>query len=117
MSKKQFTSPYQGAMNQILIGDKFFVSYNPGAGADPTSVLLGAFAGIKGREGTMSSETALVDDRGKTKVFKILSGDWRKEYLERIDSWEDCLAFFDSKKAEFGSDWSTEEEDRGDANK
>ncbi len=50
-------------------GDGFYISYNP----DP-----------------LGPETALVKD-GK---FLILDGDFRKEYEERVESFEECLKFF-----------------------
>ena len=53
-------------------GDGFYVSYNP----DP---VLGS-----------GPETALVID-GK---FLILDGDFRKEYEERVHSFEECHKFF-----------------------
>jgi len=84
----------KGALNQILLGDGFYVSYN---GHAQEGVLYGLFAGDR------NEETALVKD-GK---YFILNGDWRKHY-ERLfpDGWDTCFSFFKKRNKRYVSSWS-----------
>lgn len=82
--------------NVILECDNFFISYRGN-----TAELGSIFAGDDGGYG----ETALCFD-GK---YKILNGDFRKEYEKIVDKGlEECLKFYNSKNAECASCWSND---------
>ena len=91
MKKTKWTTTIMG--NQILERNNYYISFR-----SDTSELGSPFEGDDNGLG----ETALCYD-GK---FAILNGDFRKEY-ESLSSLEECLKFYESKKAEFGSMWST----------
>lgn len=78
--------------NQVLERNNYYISFRK-----DTAKLGSFFAGDDNRLG----ETAICYG-GK---FAILNGDFRKEY-ENLNSLEECLKFYESKKAEFGSEWS-----------
>ena len=84
-----------GGPNVVLDGDGFYVSFN----AYPCS---GVSFWESDNGGT---ETALVNRKDKHQ-FRILNGDFRKDYEKIIGSWEKCLEFFNSKKASCESSWS-----------
>lgn len=84
----------RNADNYVLEGDGFFISYNscPWAGV---SIF---------ESDTGGAETALVIEN----KYKILNGDFRKEYEKLAPKGLDaCLKFYDEKKGEFGSSWSS----------
>jgi hypothetical protein len=96
-------------MNMVLENEHFRVSYNPVAGAALGSS-MGAFAQAVG--GTLNGEiqpqeeTALYD--GST--WRILLGDFRDEYQKAWPDWNECLAVYESHKAQHRSKWSTDDE-------
>ncbi len=83
--------------NSVLEGDKdFYISYNirPGGG-------FSLFASDNNSE-----ETALVNSKSKIQ-FRILNGDFRKDYEKIIDKgWKSCLSFYNSKKKLYDSSWT-----------
>lgn len=87
-------------MNEVVHGDGFYISYNPFTGGS----ILGSF--FDSDDG--QAETALCITNGASIRFLILNGDFRSEYRERIESLDDCIAFFESQKDEHGSSWSEE---------
>lgn len=91
-TKKFKINPDGISTNYLLKGDGFYISYNP----QPCkgSRVWGSDDG--------QPETALVKDG----VFRILNGDFRKKYSKRIDSFDECLEFFNSKKDSCVSSWS-----------
>ncbi len=58
---------------------------------------------------TSQGETAIcVYEPHSNKGYYMLNGDWRDDYEKLIDKGLDaCLEFYESKKDEFGSSWST----------
>ena len=79
--------------NVILEADNFFISYR-----ENTNSFGGVFAGNDGGEG----ETAICYDN----TYKILNGDFRKDYMGLVDKGLDkCLEFYESKKEEHSSCW------------
>lgn len=94
--------------NEYVKGDGFFVSYNPNPNLNPTNALYNALGASVGIE-TKREETALVVPGGKPK-WRILNGDFRKEYEEAIPLGLDaCIAVYEENKAQHRSDWSTDE--------
>ena len=78
--------------NEVLNCGKFYISFNQnpfGSG--------GIFSSDSG------SETALCYD-GK---YKILNGDFRKQYLNAAPDFNKCLAIYESNRDEFDSSWSS----------
>ena len=81
--------------NLVLQGDGFFISYRAN-----TADFGESWAGND--EG--SGETALCFDG----EYKILNGDFRKDYEKIIDSGlNECLKFYEEKKEKFNSRWTT----------
>jgi hypothetical protein len=86
-----------GHNNETLDGEGFFISYN----ADPS----GGIPMFEADGG--GAETAIVvhDDVNE---YRILNGDFRKEYTGIVGKGLNaCIEFYDSKKDEHGSFWST----------
>lgn len=84
--------------NEILDAGDFYVSYNsnPGMG-------MSFFSSDSG-----GSETALVNRKDAKNKYRILNGDFRKEYLEAAPKgFQACLAVYEKNKKESGSSWST----------
>ena len=91
--------------NVILMNEKVKVSYNPDTGAGMLGGVSQAIGGITGnKEG---EETALI---GKDGLWRILEGDFRKEYEKVYPNWKKCLAVYNKHKEESRSGWSTDEE-------
>ena len=85
----------QRGVNTILRGSDFYISYNPNVNT------LGAF--FEGDDPSDGRETALVTTEG----FRILNGDFRKEYEALVPKGlSACIEFFKSKKAQCGSSWT-----------
>jgi len=83
--------------NLLLEGDGFDISYRK----NTNFLNIDSFAGDDNGEG----ETAIC--YGIT--YKILNGDFRKDYAKLIDKGLDkCLEFYESKKEEYSSCWSDE---------
>lgn len=84
-----------GGGNRVLDGEGFYISYNANPG--------GGFS-LFAADGESGDETALVKDG----TFYILNGDFCDDY-ERLapDGFDACLSFYDEKKAEHGSAWSS----------
>jgi len=84
--------------NSILQGDGFHISYN----ADTSIAVGAAFAADSGA----GDETAICKDRD----YKILNGDFRKEYEKLVDKGYDaCVKFFEKQK-DAQSTWSSQSE-------
>lgn len=89
-------NPY--GTNELLNCNNFFISYN----AHPCNYMPGF-----GSDGG-GAETALVNHADRYK-FRILNGDFRKEYEELAPlGWEACLDFYNKMKGEFQSSWSSD---------
>lgn len=83
--------------NYKLEGDGFFINYNPNPGAEIASF----------RGDNRSSETALVE-KAEDRNYRILNGDFRKEYEELAPKgFEACLEFYDKMAPKYNSTWST----------
>jgi len=80
--------------NLVLDGGDFFISFRAN-----TSELSDFFTGDDDGKG----ETALYYDG----EYKILNGDFRKDYEKRIKSLTKCLEFYKSQKNKNNSRWST----------
>lgn len=94
--------------HEVLNGKGFYVSYNPCTSSPIDFAGLAAMFGKKGLKND-TEETALVLDKGTVveQKFYILEGDFRKEYLLRLDEgFDSCKEFYESLKDEFGSGWS-----------
>lgn len=87
--------------NEILKGKDFYISYNPRTANSAIGNLCGLIAGIpNGLE-----ETALY---GPDKVWRILNGDFRVEYLEAFPKgYAACLKVYE-KNIQHRSGWSTD---------
>ena len=86
-----------GSINELLYGEGFFISYNPKPGGNIPSF----------EADNRGDETALVVP-GDKKEYRILNGDFRKEYLELVPKGlEACIKFFDENEPEHGSSWTT----------
>ena len=91
--------------NYVLRGDGFLISYLPSTNHADLDVFstIGALGGI----GTGDSETALIVPDGEPK-YRILNGDFRKEYEAVIGKGLDAaIAVYEKNKAA-RSDWSTD---------
>ena len=94
--------------NLILRGDDFYISFRGDARGGDNPILemtnmLGGVFGVK----TGATETALCVANSDEK-WRILNGDFRKEYEAAYPSLEACIAVYDEHKAECRSDWSTD---------
>lgn len=84
--------------NEILEGDGFFISYNP----RPWS----GFSIFKSDNN--SDETALVKEDDPDNKYRILNGDFRKEYKRLAPlGFKACLDFYNEIKTKHDSSWST----------
>ena len=85
-------------MNEVMNGKGFYISYNPNPCAD-----ISLFNSDNG-----SDETALVKPDDPDNKYRILNGDYRKEYEELVpQGFEACLNFYNERKSDLGSSWST----------
>ena len=97
--------------NEILKGDRFYVSFRPGTvQPPPISEMIGTFMQMLGQEGdNAKDETALrAQERfpGITNPYFILNGDFHKEYEGLVDlGWDACYAFWLSQP-DCRSEWS-----------
>jgi hypothetical protein len=94
-----------GMGNVVLEDDKVKISYNPNTGtglASGLSLMIGEIVGEKQGE-----ETALFGEDG---LWRILEGDFRKEYEEVFPDWKRCLLVYLKNKKDHRSGWSTDEE-------
>lgn len=88
--------------NQILQGEGFYVSYNPNTGMAHAG--LSDLVNMLGGDVTDGEETALYDGT----VWRILSGDFRKEYEKAFAKGLDgCLEVY-KKNIESRCNWSTD---------
>lgn len=99
-----------GMGNELLECGDYFVSFSDGSGRGNPFFNVGSFAS----DDPVRGETALCHrsiDNGKRKYF-ILNGDWRAEYRRlSAEGWDACLAFYQSKRAEYRSSWSEDADD------
>lgn len=97
----------EGFANQVIRGKGFFISYNKATGKDPISEAIAGFAQILGLDARNGEpETAFKEDNGE---WKILKGDFRKEYEAAFPSITKCRAVYEKNKAKHRSNWSTDE--------
>jgi len=83
--------------NELLNGEGFYISYNPAPCAG-----LSCFESDTG-----GSETALVIPNDPETEFRILNGDFRKDYKSLApDGVAGCLAFYERMKPTHDSSWS-----------
>ena len=93
---KQLTS------NQILEATWGRVSYNPQTGNG-----CGVFTdlgNILGANVSDGEETALYDNE----TWRVLTGDFRKEYEKAFPNWKKCLAVYNKHKEKSRNNWSTD---------
>lgn len=103
---KFIPSPH-GYNNELLQADGWYVSYNKTAGAskeDALGDLAQLIGGIFTGEGEPQEETALYDG----KKWRILKGDYRKEYEQAFPDWDECLKVYHKHIAN-RSEWSTDQ--------
>lgn len=92
--------------NEVVYGEDFYISYNPGTGQFFTADLFNKMAEAAGKKIRLKDgeETALVHDG----MFYILEGDFRKEYLKLIEKgFKTCYDFYKAHK-KFRSNWSND---------
>lgn len=103
--------------NEVLIGDGFYISYNPDCSSSATMKQINSLGHEMGKligeiiEKRPGSETALVHindiNSNFDRTYFILNGDFRDQYFDLFDKgFEACHKFFESKP-EFHSGWST----------
>ena len=84
--------------NEVLEMDDFYISYNPRAGGEFNFL----------QSDNHQPETALVIPNNEHK-FRILNGDFRKEYEKLVgEGKEACIKFYDKLKKEHISTWSSD---------
>jgi len=91
--EKQIKWEPTGGKNVVIHGDGFMVSYNP-----------------RPSIGFEGEETALCIDDNNTPfgtAYKILTGDFRKQYEKRIDSLDECIKFYEANAEKHPSSWTT----------
>lgn len=99
----------EGGNNMILTKGNLTVSYNPIAGVgngNPLGHIAQMIGGMFNGEDKPQEETALHD--GKT--WRILLGDFRKEYEEVFPDLKKCIAVYDKHKEAHRSGWSTDDD-------
>ena len=87
--------------NEVLDMGEFYISFNP---HKEHITGLSFF-----RPDTDRGETALVKEKDiENKIqFRILNGDFRKEYEELVsEGFTACLNFYNSKKEKYNSSWT-----------
>ena len=99
----------QNKTNQVLRGDGFYISYNPKTDGDSFSDILTKIVqaiGGKDFETTRGGEeTALYDGA----CWRILSGDFRGEYLEAFPGGlKACVSVYEKNKKKHRNPWSTD---------
>jgi hypothetical protein len=99
--------------NELLDCGTFYISYRKRFGE--LNQVLGSLAQLLGGDEDLTKElpeTALVTE-DEAHRFRILIGDYRKDYSALAEQGVDaCIAFFNSQREEHGGAWSTSEEDR-----
>ena len=97
--------------NTLLKNEKenFYISHNSSLNYPIDCNCLGAIFGLESPD----EETALIKIIDEEKeIYRILVGDFRKDYEKIIHKgYKACSDFFESKRNEFGGDWSTNTED------
>lgn len=89
--------------NVILNRRGYYISYNPDTNSTEEGMMLNLLGNVLGGlDRTGAPETALC----KNGDFKILHGDFRKQY-EKCKSYTACVAFFKKNAKKHGSDWTT----------
>ena len=93
--------------NTVLHGEGFYISYLGDTHGDPTVESLNMLGGMLGIK-TGSTETALVVPNSTPK-FRILDGDFRKQYEALVPKGlAACVEFYEKHKATARSDWSSD---------
>lgn len=89
--------------NSVLNGNGFYISYNPNTAlGNQEFTILANILGLDRKDG---EETALCLVGGG---FRILNGDFRKEYEKAFPDLKKCLAVYEKNKAKFRNNWSTD---------
>lgn len=107
MENKFIKNPSPGHINELLAvlkdgKEEFRISYYPGFPSEQKECFVSSLWDL------LTEETALIDNSG----FRILKGDWRKEYGKLAPKgFEICLEFYESKKEEYGSAFSNIDEE------
>ena len=104
-----------GWRSELLEGDGFSVSYLPTQSESTIicGLLLQSIGGGGPELCEETDETALIHIEEGKKIYRILKGDFRKDYEAIVDQgFQACFDFFNSKRKEHGSPWSTHAEDR-----
>ena len=88
--------------NYVLRGKGFYISYNPDTSLGYTGITyLGNILGVNLKDG---EETALKTKTGK---WRILEGDFRKQYEKAFPNYQKCLAVYKKYKKTNNSNWTT----------
>ena len=95
--------------NEVLVGEGFFISYNPDAGNDVEGQILAVIATLMSGEvySHGGEETALVIEPD---TYLILNGDFREAYEAAFPSLEACTKVFEDN-IEHKSQWTSGEEE------
>ena len=92
-----------GGGNEVLSTKWGRISYNPNTGnafGRLTTLLLN----IHNQNVEDGEETALYDN----KVWRILTGDFRKQYTKLFPNLKKCIAFYESQKKKHRNNYSTD---------
>lgn len=107
----EWEPPYDGAPNQVIQGNGFFLSYNPQAGDGMSGLVARVLTSITGKEyGDRVEETALrIDHPDGSRTWCVLDGDFREEYTEALSGGiASVLEVYNRHKAAHRSNWSTD---------
>ena len=95
-----------GGGNYVLKDDGIRISYQPWK-ENPNHNFIEPIMTMMTGDNTQSEETALRTGG----VWRILKGDWRKEYEKLFPDVEKCIAFYKKMKPKYGFDkWSTDDD-------
>lgn len=106
--KSTKTTWKKNEFNEVLERGDYFISYNPADKVNPQEelvMMMGAMMGFVQEDEKRQPETALVFEKDGEREYKILNGDFRKDY-EKCKSLKECIAFFDKKSESYKSKWS-----------
>lgn len=93
-----------GAGNYILSTDWGRVSYNPNTATGHMGIFITHLLNDLGQNVEDGEETALYADD----IWMILTGDFRKEYLEAFPNKKKCIAVYKKYKKKFRNNYSTD---------
>lgn len=92
--------------NIILKADWGYISYNPQTGISPLGRSFTDLLTLFGRDVKDGEETALYVEEDDN--FRILTGDFRKEYERVFPNKEKCLKVYNKFKKEYRNNYSTD---------